>query len=139
MKCLSVKLSQNFTGQRLLRFENMCCCCMFHRRREGSVQRFPGGGERDTSQLLIRGGASHQTSLVFPHLNLRDGNALCDCGDMDLQNRNLLSQYSCLFLHLFSSLMEVKVRVDLIFLLLTVVSHLFLILSPEGCVAKSLC
>ena len=26
---------------------------------------------------------------------------------MDLQNRNFLSKYSCLFLHLFSSLMEV--------------------------------
>ena len=62
------------------------------------------GGHGDTSQLLLGRGAPDHTPLVLPHLDLRDGDPLRDGGNVDLQNRNFLPQYSRLFLHLLPSL-----------------------------------
>lgn len=66
----------------------------------------------ETPQLLLWGGAPQAAPLVLPHLDLGDGHPLRDGGDVDLQDRDLLSQYSGFLLYLFSSL-QVGIRASL--------------------------
>ena len=141
-------LSQDFTCQRLLRLENMSCGRQFHargqrplrgfrwRRRWGlerSVLRLTWQGE--APQLLLWGGAPQTAPLVLPHLDLGDGDPLRDGGDVDLQDRDLLSQYSGFLLNLLSSL-QGGTRVSLQSYHLSL--YLLLILGPECGVSQSL-
>ena len=74
------------------------------------------GWKRDAPELLVRRAAPHQPPLVLPHLDLGHGHALCNGGDLYLQNRNLFSQDPHFSLYLFSPL---KSRNHFIFLPLT--------------------